>query len=255
MEQSKNPIFPISMIRCSNLARLDVDALISDALRYKDDFELILVIPQENRNLLFRKVIPFKVVYDNHLGIYQAMNLGLRAATQEFVFYIHDDDSLVKNYHEILESCGIIHSANYDLYEFAVLVQGTTSSHKSMFRSPENLKRGQMPTSHQGQIWRTQKLLLLGGFKEKLVGFFKFRLKVASDLEIYFQGVNADLRVFRSGKYLSIIAPGGYSDLHKQRRFLEVSAVVANLSLFPPLTFLSLYLQFQIMNLWRSFVK
>jgi glycosyltransferase involved in cell wall biosynthesis len=255
MEHSSNPTFPISLIRCSNLMRLDLDSLISDGLRYKDSFEIILVIPEEYRDLASQKEVPFKFIYDDHLGIYHAMNLGLRAATQEYVLYIHDDDSLVENYTKILESCGIVHSTNYDLFEFAVLVDSLVSCNNPMFRSLEGLKRGQMPTSHQGQIWKRNGLLVLGGFKEKLQGFFKLRLKVASDLEIYLQGVAAGLRVFRSDKCLSIVGSGGYSDLHKQRRYLEVSAVVANLSLFPPITFLSLYLQFQIMNVWRSFIK
>lgn len=243
------------MIRCSNLARLDLDSLISDGLRYKDSFELILVIPEKYKALTSQKKIPFKVIYDNHSGIYHAMNLGLRAATRDYVIYIHDDDSLVENFNKTLESCGITYSSNYDLYEFGVFVSGTVSTPKPKFNSPAGLKRGQMPTSHQGQIWKKNKLIAMGGFKEKLLGFFKFKLKVASDLEIYLQGVKSEIQVFQSDEYLSITSSGGYSDLHKQRRYFEVSAIVANVSRFPPLALFSLYLQFQIMNFWRTIVK
>jgi len=237
--------FPISLIRCSNLKRLNFETLIQKCLTYSDFMEVVLVVPEMYSGFSIATGSSIKITFDKGVGIYEAMNLGLQTATQEFVFFVNDDDALVNNFVDVFSGAFSDNTQGLDLIEFRTQFFGGEAEH---FKNVNALNRGQMPTSHQGQLWRKQKLIGLGGFKSKLEGFFHFRIKVAADLEMYLNALESTVNKKQHNEILVFTSHGGYSELNKNRRFLEVAAILSNRKRIPSIFFILFLVEFKIMD-------
>ena len=251
MSKQQDMRFPVTLIQCSNLERVDLDTLFQNSLIYGDWLEVVLVVPENHP----RKVLPInsqiKIAYDQHAGIYEAMNLGLQIATQEFVIFVNDDDILVKNFAEVLGRTFFDASQKLDLIEFKTQFIGEEFMRFEEFKDFRALKRGQMPTSHQGQLWRRQKLIELGGFKTKLVGSMPITLRIAADLEVYLAAMDSGIDKKQQDEILTLTSHGGYSELNIDRRYLEVAAILSQRRIIPLVFFVKFWIEFRILNFFR----
>ncbi len=241
--------FPITLIQCSNLKRIDFETVHQKCLTYSNFLEVVLVIPEIHSRLSISKVSPIKVIHDKGVGIYEAMNLGLETATQEFVIFVNDDDTLANNFTEVLSRAFFDNTHKFDLIEFRTRFFGEEFED---FKNISALKRGQMPTSHQGQLWRKQKLIDLGGYKSKIEGFLPLRLRIAADLQMYFNAMDSKINRKQHNEVLVFTSHGGYSELNRNRRFLEVAAILSNRKKIPLIFFVKFLIEFRIMDLCRN---
>jgi glycosyltransferase involved in cell wall biosynthesis len=242
----------VSIIRCSNLVRTSLDDFVSEMNFNHDSIEVVFVIPQEyNCRVMDENGIKF--VYDEGKGIYPAMQLGLEKATGKFVIFVNDDDSPVEAFEDILQSNGVGLATNVDLYEFNIVNLCGDRISESSFKSELKLKFGQMPTSHQGQLWSLNTLKQLGFFRRNLLlsKFLPLRieLRIAADLDLYLRAQKLGIRKVQISEALTTAKPGGYSDTHLHRRYSEVAAVLASRKRYPLASWAFFFLRFQISGL------
>jgi glycosyltransferase involved in cell wall biosynthesis len=232
--------------------------MMSEINFHKNLIEIIYVIPKIYKSAV-KEDLRTRFVFDEGKGIYEAMQLGVENARGKFLIFINDDDSLVSNFSDILINSRIGVASKIDLYEFNVANLYKNMVKVSRFMPDTKLNFGQMPTSHQGQLWSTETLRKLEFFRKDVLLSTVFRLRIklriAADLDLYIRAKELGIKKVQMSRVVAIVKPGGYSDRNSQRRYLEVAAVIAARRKYSIFVWAFMFLRFQISGLISRFKK
>ena len=256
-EENANSKPLLSIVIVTNLKR---DSIVKtlESLPFEHDVEIVIVTLFENNakleNLLKRKELNLnaKIIYDDGIGIYEAMNLGIENCTGDYVVFINDDDQWVlSNYSDfrrtLLENRNTIILCNFREID--------SDRRRVDYKSLEKLNRGAMPTSHQAQIWPLSVLLAHNKFRTHLqFRFFgknmRCRLKIASDLDLFIRA-SEQSSFLKTNFLISATSNNGFSHLNRGRMYFEVSTVLFSNTKRSLLGAIMLYLSFWLTRMVR----
>lgn len=164
---------------------------------------------------------PVRIQSINLRGIYPALNCGLEHAAGDFVFFLQNDEFLNPNWNP-----NINYTADIYLFKY---INASNEVIKWSKNVQSLVKKGRMPTSHQGQIWRTSTIKELGYFTTHinfLNGKISIPLKICSDFDLLARAIRRGKKIEFVDETLARTATSGISDKRIHRRFIETSVVL-----------------------------
>jgi glycosyltransferase involved in cell wall biosynthesis len=247
----------LSIVIVTNLKR---DSIVKtlESLPCEHDVEIVIVTLFENNaklnNLLQRieLTLKTKIIYDDGIGIYEAMNLGIENCTGDYVVFINDDDQWVLSNYLDLRQTLMMNRNTIILCNFREI---GSDRPRVDYKSLKKLNRGSMPTSHQAQIWPLSVLLANHKFRTHLqFRFFgknmNFRLKIASDLDLFIRA-SEQYSFLKTNFLISATSHNGFSHLNRGRMYFEVSTVLFSNTRRSLVGAIMLYLSFWFIRMVR----
>jgi glycosyltransferase involved in cell wall biosynthesis len=234
--KNQNREFQLAIIICSTLERNSIADTLNSIKNIPRNWQVILVCPNFRNNKYQEKIeyygqsINLTLVEDTGIGIYDAMNLGLKNTKSEFILFLNDDDALIEKNIEKIS----VKLKNMKVNGILFLPYQEKNKSKIQLAPQANLfktKIGRMPTSHQAQIWPKYLLVQLHGFQSKISipGFHRMmKLKIAADFDMYLRATNLEVENEIYLEPLTIVKGGGISDRKFHRRIFETVLVLIN---------------------------
>jgi glycosyltransferase involved in cell wall biosynthesis len=205
----------ISIITVCFNAENTIEATILSVLESSlSDFELVIVDGGSNDNTIniINNYISYISVFksERDLGIYDAMNKGLKLANGDWIYFLNSGDLLDKNFSPSLNKF-----QSYSIIAFACeyVYDGYTVNYL-----PRELSLGRMPASHQALLIK----------REVIVNYtFNLKFKVAADFDQIVRILsNVKNKMFLTNSKIAIIDGNGFSTNNTNRYLLEYFLII-----------------------------
>ena len=247
----------LSIIVTTNLERQSIKKTL-DSLPKESDIELVIVTLPEKEIMLNDLLRPLsvkpkiRIVFDRGLGIYEAMNLGIENCTGEFAIFINDDDLWVLSDFSEFRKMLLLNQKKVILCNFREIESKIERTAKKPL---SKLSRGQMPTSHQAQIWPVSILVENGKFRTQIpvrIGgkTFNCRIKISSDFDFFVRVVDHQL-FHTTDELITATSRNGFSNSNRSRMYFEISAVLFSNSKLSLVGSIILFLTFWLKRFMR----
>ena len=197
MDNNKNVISIITV--CYNVEDTIEQTILSIIQNVYINYELIIIDGNSNDNTLeivnkYSKYIK-QIISENDLGIYDAMNKGIKYATGTWVYFLNSGDKIDQ----------LFNLPKFDISSFSIIALSCKYNYNksTILYKPRKLKIGRMPASHQAILI---KKVIIENYP------FNIKYKVAADYDQI-------VRILKEPKhnlllihsYIAIVSGVGYS--------------------------------------------